>query len=167
MIIIYDYVSNHYSWSLTMSLVFTTRHIVNQLRLIPGDSRAVQNSEGCNANCKTCPRSKGPSTLDRSEAQSMKSGDDDPQQEVVQLEIGLDKLEALFDTGVLCAADVRCLNCSSKICIWNLCLAVCARRMQCNIAGSRQYESCGQHSEILSGGSSVHVALKREHLAYV
>ncbi len=46
---------------------------------------------------------------------------------MVQLEINLDKLEALFQKGELCAADVRCLNCVSKACIRNMCLNLSAR----------------------------------------
>lgn len=45
--------------------------------------------------------------------------------QVVQVEIGLDKLAALFRRGVLCATEVRCLNDHSKECVWQLCLNNC------------------------------------------
>ncbi len=51
-----------------------------------------------------------------------------PARTVVQLEVGIEKLESLFAKGELCAADIRCLNCDSKKSIWNLCLKSCARR---------------------------------------
>jgi hypothetical protein len=77
------------------------------------------------------------------------------QQDVVQLEIGLDKLEALFNKGELCAADVRCLNGTSKRCIRNLCLTMCARRMQCNIVDADIYECCKQYTVKLHADSSL------------
>ena len=46
---------------------------------------------------------------------------------VVRLEINLEKLESLFSSGLLCAADIRCLNRESKKHIWNLCLGSCSR----------------------------------------
>jgi hypothetical protein len=98
---------------------------------------------------------------------ALESIEDYPQQDVVQLEIGLDKLEALFNTGALCAADLRCLNCASKECIWNLCLSVCARRMQCKIASSKLHECCKQHADILHKDSLVTIGLKREYLVHI
>ena len=55
-------------------------------------------------------------------------------QQTVQIEIGVAMLEALFNKGELCAFDIRCLNCESKQCIWNLCLTSCAKRMRCNLS---------------------------------
>ncbi|WP_237443715.1 hypothetical protein [Sinobacterium norvegicum] len=46
----------------------------------------------------------------------------------VQLEIDIDKLEALFVTGQLCASELRCLNGTTKARIWNLCLKSCHQR---------------------------------------
>ena len=46
--------------------------------------------------------------------------------DTVQIQISLSKLESLFKKGELCAAEIRCLNCESKICIKDLCLATCA-----------------------------------------
>ena len=51
----------------------------------------------------------------------------------VQIEIALDKLESLFSKGLLCAAEFRCLNESSKKSIWKLCLN------SCSAAGSVNY----------------------------
>jgi len=65
-------------------------------------------------------------------------------QNVVQIEIGIDKLESLFNKGQLCATDFRCLNCESKKCIWDLCLASCAKRMQCELTSFECYTSCEQ-----------------------
>lgn len=48
-------------------------------------------------------------------------------QDVVQIEIEVEKLELLFNKGELCAYDFRCLNCKSKKYIWSLCLTSCAR----------------------------------------
>lgn len=45
--------------------------------------------------------------------------------DVVQLEIGIDKLELLFSKGELCATEVRCLNGKSKKTLWQLCLSSC------------------------------------------
>ncbi|ROS01905.1 hypothetical protein EDC56_2354 [Sinobacterium caligoides] len=59
----------------------------------------------------------------------------------VQLEIGSDKLQQLFESGLLCAADVRCLNSASKQQIWRLCLASCASAMG-NCPGCDYAEHC-------------------------
>jgi hypothetical protein len=55
----------------------------------------------------------------------MKSKRGCPQATKVQLEIDLDKLEALFVSGQLCASELRCLNGLTKAKIWNLCLKSC------------------------------------------
>jgi len=78
----------------------------------------------------------------------MTSNDYCQHQAVVQLEIEVDKLEALFNKGELCAADVHCLNSKSKMCIQNLCLTACARRLQRNSAYSGFNICCKQHTEI-------------------
>jgi len=50
----------------------------------------------------------------------------------VQIEVEAEKLENLLSNGVLCAADLRCLNRDSKKCIWAMCLNSCAnRRNEC------------------------------------
>jgi hypothetical protein len=53
--------------------------------------------------------------------------------QVVQVEIGLDKLASLFRQGVLCATEVRCLNDHSKESVWQLCLNNCLQH--CCLSG--------------------------------
>ncbi|TEW55547.1 hypothetical protein E2R68_03940 [Psychromonas sp. RZ22] len=48
----------------------------------------------------------------------------------IQLEIDKDKLMYLFEQGVLCAADFRCLNSISKQQVAELCLSNCAKHLQ-------------------------------------
>ena len=68
-------------------------------------------------------------------------------QDVVQIEMSVEKLESLFNKGELCATDFRCLNCESKAFIWNLCLTSCARRMQGNLVNCDCYSACEQSTE--------------------
>ena len=49
----------------------------------------------------------------------------------VQLEIPVDKLAALFNAGVICVADLHCLNTQSKNIVRDLCKKACARQLQC------------------------------------
>jgi len=65
---------------------------------------------------------------------------------LVQLEVELEKLEALFNKGVLCAADVRPLNGASKSSLWRLCLTSCARKMHCCFVRIDPPESCSYKS---------------------
>lgn len=53
--------------------------------------------------------------------------------DVVQLEISVEKLEMLFNKGLLCAVDLAPLNSESKTCIWNLCLSSCVKKLQCRV----------------------------------
>ena len=55
------------------------------------------------------------------------------EKEVVQLEISLDKLTQLFESGLICAAEIRCLTAQSKRQVSDLCLSACAKRIACNI----------------------------------
>lgn len=48
----------------------------------------------------------------------------------IQIEIDKDKLMHLFEQGVLCAADFRCLNSESKQEVSKLCLTSCSKRLQ-------------------------------------
>ena len=48
----------------------------------------------------------------------------------IQIEIDQDKLMHLFEQGVLCAADFRCLNSESKQQVTKLCLTNCSKRLQ-------------------------------------
>ena len=52
----------------------------------------------------------------------------------VQLEIDLDKLALLFESGLICAAEIGCLNVTSKQHVSDLCLSSCAKKIICNIA---------------------------------
>lgn len=53
--------------------------------------------------------------------------------ERVQLEISLDKLALLFESGLICAAEIRCLTADSKQHVSDLCLSSCAKKISCNI----------------------------------
>jgi len=48
----------------------------------------------------------------------------------IKIEIDKDKLMHLFEQGVLCAADFRCLNSESKQQVTQLCLTNCAKRLK-------------------------------------
>lgn len=48
----------------------------------------------------------------------------------IQIEIDKDKLQYLFELGVLCAADFRCLDSDSKQQVTQLCLTNCAKRLK-------------------------------------
>ncbi|WP_238596686.1 hypothetical protein [Psychromonas sp. psych-6C06] len=54
-------------------------------------------------------------------------------QNVVQLEISSEKLALLFESGLICAAEIRCLTTESKQQVAELCLSSCAKRIACNI----------------------------------
>ena len=85
-------------------------------------------------------------------------------QDVVQIEIGIEKLESLFNKGEVCATDFRCMNCESKKCIWNLCLTSCARRMQCDLVSFERHAFCKQTADNLLKESSIIVYVKQENL---
>ena len=51
----------------------------------------------------------------------------------VQLEISRDKLALLFESGLICAAEIHCLTAQSKKHVSDLCLSCCAKKMTCNI----------------------------------
>ena len=51
--------------------------------------------------------------------------------DLVQLEITVDKLEVLFSRGEICATEIHCLNDESKKCIRDLCLKTCIRKSDC------------------------------------
>ncbi len=53
-------------------------------------------------------------------------------QKPIQLEIDFDKLKQLFEQGVICASELRCLNTESKQAISHLCLTSCAQRIHHN-----------------------------------
>jgi hypothetical protein len=86
-------------------------------------------------------------------------------QDTVQIEIGVEKLESLFNKGELCVFDFRCLNCESKKCIWNLCLTSCAKRMHCNLLSFERHAYCEQSAEKVLKDPSVFVCVKQDNLA--
>lgn len=51
----------------------------------------------------------------------------------VQLEISIEKLAFLFESGAICAAEIRCLTDYSKQQVSSLCLSSCAKKIACNI----------------------------------
>lgn len=53
---------------------------------------------------------------------------------LLQLEISRDKLALLFESGLICAAEIRCLTAYSKQQVSDLCLSSCAKRIACNIS---------------------------------
>ncbi|RBW47335.1 hypothetical protein DS885_03675 [Psychromonas sp. B3M02] len=48
----------------------------------------------------------------------------------IQIEIDKEKLMELFELGVLCAADFRCLTAESKQTVSKVCLTSCSKRLQ-------------------------------------
>lgn len=84
------------------------------------------------------------------------------EQDVVQLEIGIDKIESLFNKGELCAAEISCLNCESKKCIWNLCLSLCAKRMACKKVDLKYNAYCEKSAESIQRDHTVLVHVKQE-----
>lgn len=87
------------------------------------------------------------------------------QQELIQLEISLEKLEQLFSKGEICAADIRCLNCESKNCVWNLCLNLCAARMSCKIEHVCSGDCCKSNAQFIHKNSNLKVSMQRKYLA--
>jgi hypothetical protein len=43
----------------------------------------------------------------------------------LRIEIAEETLTRLITDGQVCAADLRCLDCESKQCLWRLCLKSC------------------------------------------
>ncbi len=78
-----------------------------------------------------------------------------PHKNLLQIEIGIDKLEFLLSKGDLCAAEIRCLNADSKKSLWSLCLTSCSKQMQCNIfsfdANTHGEQTTGNFCEKSSG----------------
>ncbi|WP_413701718.1 hypothetical protein ACLKMH_09255 [Psychromonas sp. KJ10-10] len=52
----------------------------------------------------------------------------------VQLEISIEKLAYLIESGAICAGEIRCLTADSKQQVSALCLSSCAKNISCNIA---------------------------------
>ncbi len=49
----------------------------------------------------------------------------------IRLEISEQTLQRLLSSGQLSAADFRCLDCTTKHCVWQLMARLCAQRMGC------------------------------------
>ncbi len=49
----------------------------------------------------------------------------------VNLSISTQKLTQLIQSGVLCAADFRCLDQESKQKVWQMCLWCCSKKINC------------------------------------
>lgn len=97
----------------------------------------------------------------------MKTTADFSNQDLVQLEISVKKLESLFNSGDLCAADIRCLNCTSKTCIWNLCLTSCAKRMQYKVVDRTSTLCCQETTKHVCDDAKVRIGVKSRHLKHV
>jgi hypothetical protein len=153
---------------ITMNIGSNIKFNINMLRAIPAGFATAVRRQTRNGACKHDPGNKKSRLIrNRSTSHTMSPGEHNPRQDQVQLEISLGRLEALFNKGVLCAADVHCLNCASKTCIWNLCLSVCAKRMQCGRINPGLYTNCKQHKENLPVDFPLQVSLKREHLEHI
>jgi len=51
-------------------------------------------------------------------------------QQRIRLELDAVTLHRLLDSGVLCAGEIRCLDCSSKQCISKFCLQLLSKKMK-------------------------------------
>jgi hypothetical protein len=70
--------------------------------------------------------------------------------ETIRVEIAEKTLVRLLRAGQVCAADLRCLDCKSKQCLWRLCLRSCAEKLETRmdgIAARKESErACGLYS---------------------
>lgn len=55
-----------------------------------------------------------------------------PETPRVRVELDTRTLHRLLNSGLLCAADFRCLDCDSKNCVWRLCLQDLTRSIAIN-----------------------------------
>lgn len=62
----------------------------------------------------------------------------------IRLELDIDTVGRLLASGLLCAGDVRCLDCNSKHCVWKLCLQTLSRQLTCADTGTGQALSSSQ-----------------------
>lgn len=90
-----------------------------------------------------------------------------PQPSFVEVDVGVEQLESLFNTGDVSATDVRCFYCRSPSCTWNLCLKVCAKRKI--VQHGKQYQcGCCQYSiDKLDKEEMVPICVKSKWLEYV
>jgi hypothetical protein len=70
--------------------------------------------------------------------------------ETVRIEISEKTLIRLLRAGQVCAADLRCLDCKSKQCLWRLCLRSCAENLKTGMDGitprKESERACGLYS---------------------
>jgi len=52
---------------------------------------------------------------------------------MMRVEVTEEMLTRLLAAGQVCAADFRCLDCTSKQCLWRLCLESCTNRVSTTI----------------------------------
>lgn len=67
---------------------------------------------------------------------------------LLQVEISRDKLALLFESGLICAAEIRCLTAYSKQQVSDLCLSSCAKRIACNISLFNEFSTAQSGPEI-------------------
>lgn len=56
----------------------------------------------------------------------------------LRVEIDAETLLRLLQRQLLCAAELRCLDCESKHCLWRLCLSACLDCEGCDRPGACQ-----------------------------
>jgi hypothetical protein len=70
--------------------------------------------------------------------------------ETIRIEIAEKTLVRLLRAGQVCAADLRCLDCKSKQCLWRLCLRSCAENLNTGMNGisprKGSEQACGRYS---------------------
>lgn len=76
----------------------------------------------------------------------------------VQLEISLEKLTMLFESGLICAAEIRCLTSESKQHVSDLCLSCCAKKIACNIKLFNQFST----SQSISLNTTLQPSIKKQ-----
>lgn len=73
----------------------------------------------------------------------------------IRIEIAETTLNRLLRAGQVCAADLRCLDCKSKQCLWRLCLRSCAENLKTGMDGitprKGSERACGRYSGIEDG----------------
>jgi hypothetical protein len=80
---------------------------------------------------------------------------------VVRVEIGADKLQELLRARRICAADLRCLDCDSKDCLWRLCLDAIAEELGRDSARVRPaLQESGREASRGSASHPEHVTLR-------
>jgi len=80
-----------------------------------------------------------------------------PDADTVKVEIELALLQQLFQQGVLCPAQVSCLDETSKRLLWDLCLSSCAKRKQCNVLPMVQHRYAESGAERQPEGEAEHL----------